>query len=457
MSKYNWHDGKGKVHSIPKATHAQNVAAKNALGSLDLTAPPTAQQAVREANSAADLQYGPQVQAAQQLQQNVAPWFANYQAMVAGYAQQAQQRMNPVLQQAQTYQQATGAQTAPGLDPNSAAGQQSAQAAAGRGALAQLGLDALNTNAQATQDYFGGQRAMAARVLPQQQAAADQNLANARSQRGAAVQGFLTSARQGAQNYAIARGTLGLNSEKAAADTDLARGVDPVTGKKMPGKPATTKSSGPFAGMTDAEITGLSGTDRQKKIDAYNKSKGTTSGGAKINKYGIPESQWEHWSTGHRQRVIDAFGEKGSGASEADKKKHAADVDAATGTVRNKITDVTEYNQDLIGQETDDTTKKQVKDEKTGKMGYPPRPVTQADVDKMKIAKYGVLARIAIAIRDGVNLTAEQIDYLHGLDKNFRVPRDWISRDHRRGVTHPLDKHGSGNNPPSRTGMGDIK
>jgi hypothetical protein len=125
-----------------------------------------------------------------------------------------------VLNQAQAYQQGAAAQTAPGLDPNSQAGQQSAQAAQGRQAIAQLGLDALNTQSQATQDYFGGQQNVASRVQPQMQMAADQGLANAKSQRGAAVTGFLTTARQNAQNYAIARGTLGLNSAKAIADAD---------------------------------------------------------------------------------------------------------------------------------------------------------------------------------------------------------------------------------------------
>jgi hypothetical protein len=39
-----------------------------------------------------------------------------------------------------------------------------------------------------------------------------------KSQRNAAVTGFLTTARQNAQNYQIARGTLNLNTDKAAAD-----------------------------------------------------------------------------------------------------------------------------------------------------------------------------------------------------------------------------------------------
>jgi hypothetical protein len=44
--------------------------------------------------------------------------------------------------------------------------------------------------------------------------AAAQRTAGAKSQRNAAVTGFLTTARQNAQNYQIARGTLGLNTEQ---------------------------------------------------------------------------------------------------------------------------------------------------------------------------------------------------------------------------------------------------
>lgn len=430
--KYDWGKG-GKVHSIPLATHQQNAAAKKALGSLDLTAPPNAVQAVREANSAADLQYGPQVQQAQQLQANVDPWFRDYLARVAGYAQAAQTQAAPVLGQAQAYQQGAATQTTPGLDPNSAAGQQAAQAAQGRGALSQLGLDALNTNAQATQDFFGGQQNMAAKVLPQQQAAAGQNLANAQSQRGAAVQGFLTTARQNAQNYAIARGTLGLNTDKAAADATNDANVITQTAKDKRAARAVTK--------------------RGQDISQQNAQDRTNAAGKTINKYGVPTDQFAHWSTSHRQRVIDAYTEKhASGADDKAAAKHATDVHAATGKVQNRITDVTDYQQTIIGQETDDTSKP-LKDS-TGKSPkdsgwkptYAPRKVNQADVDKMKVAKYGTLARIAVAVRDGKKLDQSEIDYLHNIDPNFRIPRDWLPYD-------PNIKAGSKNDPKDTSGQ----
>jgi hypothetical protein len=174
--KYAWGDGRGKVHSIPLAQHKTDVRALHALGgNTDLTAPPTGVQAYREATAAADAQFGPQLQAAKQLQTNTEPWFRDYMARVAGYAQAAQAQAAPVLQQAQSYQQGAAAQ-APhrALDPTSAAGQQAAQAASGRQALAQLGLDALNSQNTGTQDLFKGQQSIAARELPEAMTAAAQ-------------------------------------------------------------------------------------------------------------------------------------------------------------------------------------------------------------------------------------------------------------------------------------------
>jgi hypothetical protein len=218
-AKYNWGDGRGRVHSIPLGQHKTDVKALHALGgNTNLTAPPTGVQAYREAQAAANAQFGPQVAAAKQLATNVAPWFNDFQARVAGYAKAANAQAQPVLGQATAYQQGAAAQLPPGLDPNSDAGQQAAQAASGRQALSQLGLDALNTQNTAAQNYFGGQQTIAAKEQPAAQTAAALRLAAAKSQRGAAVTAGLTTARQNAQNYNIAQGTLGLNTAKAQAD-----------------------------------------------------------------------------------------------------------------------------------------------------------------------------------------------------------------------------------------------
>jgi hypothetical protein len=121
--RYSWGDGRGRVHSIPLGQHKTDVKALHALGgNTNLTAPPTGVQAYREAQAAANAQFGPQVAAAKQLATNVAPWFNDFQARVAGYAKAANAQAQPVLGQATAYQQGAAAQLPPGLDPNSDAG-----------------------------------------------------------------------------------------------------------------------------------------------------------------------------------------------------------------------------------------------------------------------------------------------------------------------------------------------
>lgn len=449
--KYQWGTG-GKVHSISQKDHEQHVLAQKTLGTQDLTAPPTASQAITEANSAADLQYGPQVNAAQQLQQSVTPWFNNFLARVAGYAKAAQTQAAPVIAQAQGYQQGAATQAPPGLDPNSEAGQQAAQAAAGRGAIAQLGLDALNTNVGATQDYFGGQQTMAAQQLPQAQAAANQGLAFAKSQRGAKVQEFLTTARQNAQNYAIARGTLGLNAQKAADDTTLASGRDPLTNEPLPTKPPTGYGPGGPGlnkyGYTADQWDALSTAEKAKARETGGSS-ATTKTDTTPNKYGIPADQWARWSTSHRQRVIDAANKKGDKPTTDPK-----DIAKATGNVQNTITDIIGAWNGLAGQEKDDTSKP--KDPKTKQ--YPGIPLTADDKRKVIAAKNPAYTpqMIHIALLRNAKppkpLDKASIDYLHNLDPNIRIPKEWLPSDPGRYAGK-----GSGGNPPSRTGTGDVK
>jgi hypothetical protein len=292
--KYAWGDGRGKVHSIPLEQHKTDVRAMHALGgSTDLTAPPSGVQAYREAQAAATAQYGPQVQAAKQQQTNIQPWFQDYMARVAGYAQAANTQAQPVITQAQGYQQGAAAQTAPGLDPNSAAGQQSAQAASGRQALAQLGLDALNTQNTATQNYLGGLGTVAAKELPQAQTAAANALANAKSQRGAAVQNFLTTARQNAQNYQIAQGTLNLNTGKAAADASLQQ---QTIGERKRHDKAGEKNS---AAATDF-------ANRRAQQTGYG------AGRPGLNKYGFTYDQWTAMSSADQAKARAGKGKGGS-------------------------------------------------------------------------------------------------------------------------------------------------
>jgi hypothetical protein len=293
-TRYAWGDGRGKVHSIPLKQHKTDVRAMHALGgSTDLTAPPSGVQAYREAQAAATAQFGPQVQAAKQQQTNIQPWFQDYMARVAGYAQAANAQAQPVITQAQGYQQGAAAQTAPGLDPNSAAGQQAAQAAQGRQSLAQLGLDALNTQNTATQNYLGGLGTVAAKELPQAQTAAANALANAKSQRGAAVQNFLTTARQNAQNYQIAQGTLGLNTTKAAVDASIQQAS---VGERTRHDKAGEKNS--------AAATKFANQRAQQT--------GYGAGRPGLNKYGFTYDQWTAMTPAAQTKARAGKGKQGS-------------------------------------------------------------------------------------------------------------------------------------------------
>jgi hypothetical protein len=293
--RYDWGDGRGKAHSISLQDHRTNVKALHALGgNTNLTAPPTGVQAYREAQAAANAQFGPQVQAARQLQTNVAPWFNDFQARVAGYAQAAQAQAAPVLGQAQSYQQGAAAQLPPGLDPNSDAGQQAAQAASGRQALSQLGLDALNTQNTAAQNYFGGQQTIAAKEQPAAQTAAALRLAAAKSQRGAAVTAGLTTARQNAQNYNIAQGTLGLNTAKAQADAAQTQATTTERVRHDKASEQNSKAAQAFQ-RKQAQSTGYG------------------AGRPGLNKYGFTYDQWTALSPKAQARARQGTGSSTTG------------------------------------------------------------------------------------------------------------------------------------------------
>jgi hypothetical protein len=250
-------------------------------------------QAYREAQAAATAQFGPQVQAAKQQQTNIQPWFQDYMARVAGYAQAANQQAQPVISRRRATSRARRRRPPPGLDPNSAAGQQAAQAAQGRQSLAQLGLDALNTQNTATQNYLGGLGTVAAKELPQAQTAAANALANAKSQRGAAVQNFLTTARQNAQNYQIAQGTLGLNTTKAAVDASIQQAS---VGERTRHDKAGEKNT-------------AAATDFAKQRAQQT---GYGAGRPGLNKYGFTYDQWTAMSPAAQTKARAGKGKQGS-------------------------------------------------------------------------------------------------------------------------------------------------
>jgi hypothetical protein len=341
-----------------------------------VSAPLTNRGAYGLAQQAADLQYAPQLQANESLQRSVPIWYANYQADVA--AQQATQKAYaaPLLQQAQQGVTNAGAMTAPGLDPSSPQYATEQQAAKGRQSIAQLGADTLAAIPAATYGFLGGQATTAARELPGVRADLKNQYGVLEGQRGAAVAKSYGDIRQNEQNANIAYGTLGLNSEKAAADA--------------------------------AADVQTSEDKRKQRI--------------------VSRKNTRDRVAAQTQRTQDADAERTRKAQEkaqekADKETAAkkAAIDTATGKVRNNITDVIDYQQNLVGQQGEDRSQKP---DING--NYPTRKVTQKDIDNAKVAKYGMLGRIAIAVREGRPLTQEQIDYLHQRDKDLRIPREWI-------------------------------
>jgi hypothetical protein len=109
----------GKIHTIAKNDHAQNVQAKQY--GIDLNAPVadplTNRGAYGLAQQAAALQYDPQINQAKQAGANSQAWFQNYLNEVTERQTAAQQYAAPILQQSQQWANATPT-AAPGFDPN---------------------------------------------------------------------------------------------------------------------------------------------------------------------------------------------------------------------------------------------------------------------------------------------------------------------------------------------------
>lgn len=419
--RYQWATG-GKVHNISLAQHNQDVNVQRTLGTNDLTAPPTGAQAIKEANASADMQFAPQIQAAQQLQTNLPGWYADYLARVAGYATAAKTMAAPVIAQSTAFQNNTATQLPPGIDPNSVAGQQAIQAAQGRAALAQAGTDALNANAQATQDYFGGQQQIAAKELPQAQTAAGQQLASAQSQRGAAVSNYLTTARTQAQNYAIARGTLGLNTAKAKSDataaSDAAKAKVTADDNKM-------IISGPFAGLTNAEVRALDPTTLASMRAAAKTPAAAEKPYSSGAFAGMKPSELARHSRSWIQGQIDTYNSgKGQRSSDAAAEKALEGRRTSSNKEASRVTDIT----DRVGTyaarpiRTGTTTRNA-----DGSTTEQTRPATPEDVTNM-LLKDGFSAeeiKLALKVRSGQPLTQSDILLAHRMGL-AHIPNAWL-------------------------------
>jgi hypothetical protein len=262
-----------------RAQHKTDVRALHALGgNTDLTAPPTGVQAYREATAPRTRSSVRSFRQRSSFRRTRSRGSGTTWPGSLGTRRPLRRRPHPSCSRRRATSRAPPRRPRRALDPTSAAGQQAAQAASGRQALAQLGLDALNSQNTGTQDLFKGQQSIAARELPEAMTAAAQRTAGAKSQRNAAVTGFLTTARQNAQNYQIARGTLNLNTEKAAADAATRRRHDRARPAPQGGERTAAKNAGSAAtqgygpgrsgmnkyGYTYDEWTGLSPAAQSK-------------------------------------------------------------------------------------------------------------------------------------------------------------------------------------------------
>lgn len=432
---HKWPDG--SYHSIPYQQHRQNVDAKRYGINLDdpLSAPLSNREAYGLAEQAADRVYGPQIQTQQTLNNSLQPWFDQYVTQVGAQRQAAAAFAQPYVQNAQTAVQNAG-QVAPGLDPSSAQYATEQRAAQGRQAIQQNSANVLATVPVLADNAYGAQLVNAQRELPQLKTYGAQQLGALKSQRGAAVVENYGQGRTAAQNADIAYKTLGLDTAKAA-------GRDPITGEKLPEEPEDRITSGAFAGYSDSEIGAMSPGERQAKIDAYAKSKGTS--GDKINKYGIPESQWARWSTSHRQRVIRQYG-SGSGGKSKDEEKRIAGVRKATGDFKSKITDgIGDW--DLLEREPVPVPDKEdVKDGKKIKVPQKPRKATTDEVRRAMREKGYSAQEIHIVLlrRVGKPLDKAAIDYMRS--KGLRIPREWMPKK-GSGITTERSRPATRNDP----------
>jgi hypothetical protein len=413
---YSWGDGKGKIHTISKADHDQNLEARQYGINLDapVSAPLSNRQAYGLAQQAAGLQYDPQIQAANQMGQVNAPaWYQNYIARAGQMQQAAAQYAQPVLDQANTWANQP-VQAAPGLASSSPAAAQSAQASQSGQNLAKLGADVLGAIQNSTTNYLGGQQAIAARDLPQTRAYYAQEEARLKGERGQAVASSYGSIRGQEQNSQIAYGTLGLNQAGQAADIDIKRGVDPVTGQALPEDAPT----------------------------------GYGPGGPGQNKYGYTYDEWNSLSDAKRaserkgtDNAAKKAAEKAAEKAKKDKAQKQAAIQKASGKVRNRVTDIINaWDRGGTIDVTDSTGKV------TGTRKATPDELRSAIVDK-----YGFTGRIALAIREGRPLDKRAQDYLHNLDPNFRIPREWITGKRRPAPTGtaPLADDGNGQQRPT--------
>lgn len=248
----------------------------------------TQRDLAHQREAAVNLQYGPNAVGASQLREKeTGDWYDGYLAEIAkhagnvqGFGQQAQDQIAGL----------TNIQGPTDAQPQDAQNQGiAAQAAAVRSAL----LGGLKTKIQgqatAANTYAD---TLAHVVAPGQKVqaltAARGNTDQLRQQIGAYRTKYEGDARTEESKNVLARQALGVDITKAksdaaadAANIDLKRGVDPVTGRALPKDPKTPSviTSGAFAGYTKEQVAGMSPAHKQKLKTDYDAGKGKAKAG----------------------------------------------------------------------------------------------------------------------------------------------------------------------------------
>jgi hypothetical protein len=388
---YDWGDGRGSVHSIPVGVHRTNVLGQ----AYDPGVPLTGSTIAQAAQAQAAEKYAPQINAAQNLLNSAPQWVQNYIARSQAGAAASQAYAAPILANAQNF--ATNInQPAAGLAAGSPEAAKSAQAGQGISALAQFGLQNMQQNEGANQQYFAGQQGLAAAALPQQQAYYQQQIGQLQSQKAGAAQGYASDLRSQAVNEDIARQTLGANVANQNTDNALA-------------------AAGLAQGAADKHAARVvSRKNTRDRITAQ---------------------------THNQQVAADKAAAKQAEKDAAAKTKKQATIQKAVGKAKVKIRDI----QDAWARGGTVPAPTTADPNAT-------RPATREELRHALGAKYGgQWVAIMERRRAGLSLTPAQVDYLHSQDPDFRIPREWLKGKPKPGLSRP------GNAPGDASGHGQSR
>lgn len=225
------------------------------------------------ARNDATLAYGGAEQSQNQRGQAIPSWFQNYRNQLTGQQAASNAYAAPILAQAQTNAQQAG-QVAPGVDPNSQAGQDATLAAAARASLGNAFVGLLQGFGQAQNQYMNGQQTVASvgELGAQQDLASDRT--TLKKEKGAYIASQRAKHKDDARQALLENQAFGLDVTKANND----------------------------AANTAADNRRQDRQATQTRRDQQ---------GA-VNKYGFTEKAWRGKSTAERQKIIRQFDKSGS-------------------------------------------------------------------------------------------------------------------------------------------------